>query len=109
GATLTRTVNDSTNGDSSRNAIWTYARTGTNPTWTTAVTDPLSNQTIINLQGIYETQRVVKQGTTTTLAQTQTCYNGAAFPCNSTAVTLPITRITTKSQVFDSAGSTSRM
>jgi antirestriction protein ArdC len=52
------------------------------------------NTTVIQFQGIYETQRKTYQGTTSgTLLQTiNTCYNGAAPPCTSSAVSLPITQ-----------------
>jgi RHS repeat-associated protein len=86
-ATLTRTTPDGT---------WTYARVpGTGAASTTTITDPQGNQTIIQFQGIYETQRQVYQGSSTagTLLQTvNTCYNGSASPCTGTAVSLPITQ-----------------
>lgn len=73
---------------------WTYTRTqGSGAISTTVVTDPQGNQTVIQFQGIYETQRKSYQGnsSTGTLLQTiNTCYNGAAVPCTGTAVTLPI-------------------
>jgi len=74
---------------------WTYARSGSGSAWTTTITDPQGNQTVLNFQGTYETQRQVYQGPTTgTLLKTvYTCYNGAAYPCNSTAITPPITQI----------------
>jgi RHS repeat-associated protein len=86
-ATLTRTTPDGT---------WIYAQVkGTGAASTTTTTDPStsSNQTIIQFQGTYETQRQVYQGSTsgTLLMTTNTCYNLSAFPCNSTAVTSPIT------------------
>ncbi len=85
-ATLTRTTPDGT---------WKYAQVkGTAPASTTTVTDPQSNVTTIQFQGIYETQRVVNQGSTTALKTTNTCYNGATSPCTGTAITLPITQRT---------------
>jgi len=83
--------------DTGSTAYWNYARTpGTGGASTTTITDPTSsaNQTVIQFYGIYETQRQVYQGSTsgTLLATTNTCYNGAASPCNSTAVYLPITQ-----------------
>src|ERR1700735_4287945 len=86
-ATLTRATPDGT---------WTYAHTESGTAWTTAITDPQSNKTTINFQGIYETERQVNQGASTLLKTTYTCYNGNTTPstCNSTAVTLPITRRT---------------
>jgi YD repeat-containing protein len=85
-ATLTRTTPD---------GVWTYAHTESGTAWTTTITDPAGNQTAMNFQGIYETQRQVKQGSTTVLETLNTCYNGAASPCNGTAITLPITQIST--------------
>lgn len=83
-ATLTRTTPDGT---------WTYAHSESGTAWTTTVTDPKGNQTVLNFQGIYETQRRVYQGGTLLLT-TNTCYNGATSPCNGTAITLPITNRT---------------
>jgi len=94
-ATLTRTTPDGT---------WTYARTLVSGTqWQTIVTDPstAANQTAIQFQGIYETQRKIYQGSTSgTLFQTtNTCYNAATSPCTATAITLPITQKTTLATV----------
>lgn len=84
-ATLTRATPDGT---------WTYAHTESGTAWTTTITDPQSNKTTINFQGIYETERQVNQGASTLLKITYTCYNGNVTPstCNSTAVSLPITQ-----------------
>jgi hypothetical protein len=91
-AGLTRTTPDGT---------WTYARTaGTGAAYTTTVTapklpyDPTNNQTVVQFQGIFETQRQSYQGSAAsgTLLQTiNTCYNAAVSPCTATAITLPIT------------------
>lgn len=94
-ATLTRTTPDGT---------WTYAQVkGTGAASTTTITDPQGNVTQIQFQGIYETQRVAYQGSTsgTLLRTVNTCYNGAASPCTATVITLPITQIT----VLDQYGS----
>jgi RHS repeat-associated protein len=78
---------------------WSYARTpGSGAAYTTTITDPstpTANQTVIQFQGIYETQRQVYQGSTsgTLLKTTNTCYNGSSSPCAGTAVVLPITQI----------------
>jgi hypothetical protein len=85
-ATLTRTTPDGT---------WTYAQVkGTGAAYTTTVTDPQGNATLLQFQGIYETQGKVYQGSTsgTLIATTNTCYNGSTSPCNDTAITLPITQ-----------------
>jgi RHS repeat-associated protein len=84
GATITRTTPDGT---------WTYAQVkGTGTASTTTVTDPQGNQTVIQFQGIYETQRQVYQGTTsgTLLKTVNTCYNASSSPCTGTAITPPI-------------------
>ena len=76
---------------------WTYTRSGSDPNWGTTMTDPQANQTVMNFQGFYETERQVykgSSGTGTLLDAVYTCYNGAAFPCNTTAITLPLTQIT---------------
>jgi YD repeat-containing protein len=95
-AGLTRATPDGT---------WTYARTA----GTTTITDPTTptgNQTVIQFQSIYETQRQVYQGSSasgTLLETIQTCYNGSATPCTGTAVGLPITQRTVTIQ-FPSSG-----
>ncbi len=95
-AGLTRSTPDGT---------WTYARSlGTPPASTTTVTDPQSNQAVINFQGIYETERLRYQGSTsgTLLKFVVTCYNGnlGSGNCNAVPVTVPIAQRT----VFSSVG-----
>lgn len=88
-ATLTRTTPD---------GIWTYAQVkGTGAASTTTITDPTTpagNQSVLQFQGIYETERQVYQGSTSgTLLRTDTtCYNGNTSSCNTTAIALPITQ-----------------
>jgi RHS repeat-associated protein len=86
-ATLTRTTPDGT---------WKYAHSESGTAWTTTVTDPQTNQTVLNFQGIYETERQVYEGSTsgTLLKTVFTCYNGntTTSTCDSTAITLPITQ-----------------
>jgi RHS repeat-associated protein len=86
-ASLTRTTPDGT---------WTYAHSESGTAWTTTFTDPQTNQTVLNFQGIYETERQVYQGSTsgTLLKTVFTCYNGntTTSTCDSTAITLPITQ-----------------
>jgi RHS repeat-associated protein len=83
-AALTRTTPDGT---------WTYSRVlGTAAASTTTVLDPQNDETVLNFQGIYETERQIHQGTSSLLKTITTCYNGATTPCNSTAITLPISQ-----------------
>jgi RHS repeat-associated protein len=85
-AGLTRTTPDGT---------WTYSRTlGTVPATSTTMQDPQGNQTVLQFQGLYETERQVYQGSATLLRTTYTCYNGnvTTSTCNSTAIALPITQ-----------------
>jgi RHS repeat-associated protein len=91
-ATLTRATPDGT---------WTYAQVkGTGAASTTTVSAPqlpydsAANQTVIQFQGIYETQRKIYQGSSagTLLSTINTCYNGATMPCTTTAVARPITQ-----------------
>jgi RHS repeat-associated protein len=85
-ATVTRTTPDGT---------WIYAQVkGSGAASTTTITDPLNNQTVIQFQGIYETQRQVYQGSTsgTLLKTINTCYNGNTTNCTTTGVGLPITQ-----------------
>jgi RHS repeat-associated protein len=73
---------------------WTYAHSETGTAWTTTITDPQSNKTVLNFQGTYQTERQVYQGASTLLKTVTTCYNGNTSSCNSTAITLPITQRT---------------
>jgi len=109
-ASLTRTVNPG--------GEWQYTRSGSGTTWSTTISDPSSptNQTVVNFQSptpvagsptsFYETERQIYQGSTSgTLLETiYTCYNGAASPCNSTAVTQPFTQRTVVTQWPGSSG-----
>ena len=86
---------------------WTYARSGTIPTSSvTTITDPASNVTTVDFSGdyagdYYETERTVKQGSSTTLAIVDTCYNGAAVPCVGTgSISLPIKQRTVQTTVY---------
>jgi RHS repeat-associated protein len=92
-ATLTRTVYD----NEGNSAAWSYAHTENGSAWTTTLTDPQSNQTTFNFQAVglgngvyaYETERQVAG-----LKTVYTCYNGATYNCNTTAISLLITRRT---------------
>lgn len=97
-AGLTRVMPDGT---------WTYSRSGSVPAWQTTMVDPKGNQTVLNFQGIYETQRLVYQGTSTLLETVQTCYNGSAVPCTSTPVSMPITERAVVTQLPNSSGTVS--
>jgi RHS repeat-associated protein len=102
-ATLARTTPDGT---------WSYAQTkGTGAASATLITapklsyDPAANQSILQFQGIYQTQFDAYQGSAPTftsvpiaettlqtanlLQEAQTCYTSTS-PCTGTAVTLPI-------------------
>lgn len=74
---------------------WIYIQSkGTAAASTTTVSDPAANQTVLQFQGIYETQRQTYQGSSTSgtlLTTTNTCYNASASPCTATAITLPMT------------------
>jgi YD repeat-containing protein len=87
--------------------VWMYTHTESGSAWSTTVTDPQGNQTVVNFQGIYETQRQVNQlvnGTQVLLSTLVTCYNGNMTNCNNTTITLPITRRTMWQQLPNSAG-----
>lgn len=88
---------------------WTYARSGSGSAWTTTITDPTSsaNQTVINFQEatatqlFYETERQIYKGSFssgTLLKTIFTCYNGSASPCNSAAISLPLSQRTSTLQ-----------
>ncbi len=85
-ATLSRQTPDGT---------WTYAQVkNSGAASTTTLTDPQGNQTVIQFQSIYETQREAYQGSAggTLLQSINTCYNGASSPCTGTAISLPVTQ-----------------
>lgn len=95
-ATLSRTTPD---------GVWSYSQLkGTAAASTTTITDPQNNQTSIQFQGIYETERQIYQGLTSgTLLQTiNTCYNTSSPPCTGSGVTLPITTRTVVNQLGSS-------
>ena len=112
-STLTRTLSDG----ASWNATWTYARTlGTGTASATLVMAPklpydsAANQSILQFQGIYETQSDVYQGAAPTFTsvpisestlqssnlvqEVQTCYNTGTTLCTGTAVAMPISKQT---------------
>src|SRR5208337_520529 len=89
-ATLTREVNDNNGNDST----WSYAHTENGTAWTTTITDPQSNQTVMNFQTIYETERQLAS-----LETIYTCYNGTAFPCNTASVTPGFTQRTVTTSI----------
>ncbi|HLY61017.1 MAG TPA: RHS repeat-associated core domain-containing protein [Terriglobia bacterium] len=93
---LTRTVYP----DGVTPQAWTYTRTF-GSTASTTIQDPQGNQTVIDFQGIYETERKLYQGSTsgTLLATVDTCYNGATIPCTGTAIGLPISNSTTQTTI----------
>lgn len=78
--------------------FWNYTRTaGSGAAYTTTITDPstAANQTVIQFQGIYETQRQVYQGAASPsnlLQTTTTCYNGNTTNCATTAISGKITQ-----------------
>ena len=84
-ATLTRSTPDGT---------WSYAHTETGSAWTTTIMDPQGNKTVDDFQGIYLTEQMVYQGTATLLDDDVTCYNTTTTNCDTTAITLPITKRT---------------
>jgi RHS repeat-associated protein len=92
-----------------------YSRSGSGAAWTTTIQDatPVTrNQTVINFQTVsspalfLETHRSINQGISTELVHTDTCYNGSAPPCITTAVSLPFTEISNYVTPF--SGSQSR-
>jgi len=122
-AGLTRVLSPATSCASG--GCWQYTRalvTGTigpGSTWTTTITDPPGNQTVVNLAedsnttaptyNFIETQRRVYQGTSssgTLLSTAINCYNGTTPPttCATTTVGTPITRTTQYRYLPDSSG-----
>jgi YD repeat-containing protein len=87
---LTRTTPD---------GVWTYTRTiGTGAASTTTITDPQTDVTKVQFQGIYETERQVENGPSSLVQTITTCYNGNNSNCPATAITLPILRRTVFTQ-----------
>ncbi len=88
-ATLTRATPDGS---------WTYAHSESGTSWNTLVTDPLSNQTNMTFNTIYETSRQVNSGASTLQATVNTCYNGAFS--GSTCTAAPNLPAVTEKTVF---------
>jgi len=102
-ATLTRVLSPATS--CSSGGCWQYSRAlvsgtpGPGSTWTTNVTDPNGNQTVMNFAedigtanpnyNFYETQRQVYQGTNSLLMTVLKCYNGHFTSCDTAPVGLP--------------------
>jgi YD repeat-containing protein len=99
---------------------WTYGRSGSGSTWTTTVTNPSPDNSVttINFEkdsatsayptnNFYETQRTVKQGGTTLLATTITCYNANNTPasCYNTPVKSPISEVAVFRYLPNASGS----
>ncbi|HKV79530.1 MAG TPA: RHS repeat-associated core domain-containing protein [Candidatus Sulfotelmatobacter sp.] len=87
-ATLTRTTPDGT---------WNYDHSESGNAWTTTATDPQSNHTVLNFQGIYETERQVYEGSISPanlLTTVVSCYNGHTSNCNTAFFELPISQRT---------------
>ncbi len=92
-ATLTRNTPDT------GSANWTYIHTESGTQWATTVTDPQGNQSLLNFQSLYLTERQVYEGSSssgTLLKTVLNCYNastptGSPATCNAATITLPIT------------------
>jgi hypothetical protein len=82
---------------------WEYRRSGSNPNWTTTVTDPLGNVTTYNM---YQVTTTTTNGSATQSTYTYyernhggsgetvlTCYNAVYSGCTTSALTLPISQI----------------
>jgi RHS repeat-associated protein len=70
-----------------------YSRAiGTGAASTTTLVDPASNSTVMQFQGVYETERKTYQGSSTLLQTIDTCYNGSVSPCTGTAITAQVTQ-----------------
>jgi RHS repeat-associated protein len=93
---------------------WTYTRSGSAPSWTTTLLDPASNQTVIDFSedstgDYYETERTVQQGSGSTLAVIDTCYNTATtVPCVGSSVSPPITKRNVQTTLYGAAGNLAR-
>jgi RHS repeat-associated protein len=97
--------------DTGASAYWNYSRTQeTGAASITSITDPTAqaNQTLVQFQGLYETQRNIYQGaapafstfpipettlqTAGLLKEVQICYNTNTTNCTSTAIAASITQ-----------------
>jgi len=110
GGTITYTYIGGTNGitcaDGSASGVtrvltpggtWLYSRAQVSGAeWTTTVTDPNLDQKVLTFQGLYQTESQMYQGSVgpNALETIITCYNSNLSSCNTTPVTLPITRQT---------------
>ncbi|HWR14122.1 MAG TPA: RHS repeat-associated core domain-containing protein [Terriglobales bacterium] len=100
---------------------WTYQRNLVSGTkWLTTVTDPASNQTLVNFQKVaasegstyLETKRVVYSGYSTAnpavvLQTNETCYNNSTPDCTATMVSLPVSSVSSFTRLPNSTGKTS--
>ena len=109
-AGLTRTVNPG--------GAWTYTRSGSDPSWSTYLTDPQGAQTVYQFQkdtnssNYYETKRRIYQTTSGPLLQTiVTCYDGttAMSNCPTATVSSPILRKRVYPQLPDTSGRVSEV
>jgi RHS repeat-associated protein len=82
---------------------WQYSRSGSNPNWTTSVTDPLGTVATYNL---YELTSTTTNGTTSLSTYTYyernrtvgpetilTCYNAVYSGCTTATLSLPISQV----------------
>ena len=111
GSTLRLTkVTPDTGGNS-----WQYTRTQAGANWQTLVQDPVGNQTLATFNGIYELQRKVYTGSTTSgtlLATIDTCYDGATPDASGTCLTTipvpPFTQVDNYKRLPSLTGANSR-
>jgi RHS repeat-associated protein len=113
--------------DTGSSAYWNYSRTlETGAASVTKVTDPTTqaNQTLIQFQGLYETQRDAYSGSAPSfstfpipestlqasnlLKEIQSCYNVHTSNCTSTAITAPITQRNITTQFPGASNKTSQ-
>jgi RHS repeat-associated protein len=79
-------------------AFWKYDRSGA----ITTITSPVGDQTLVNFSGIYERQRQIYSGTSTsgTLLTTQTtCHNTTTTNCPNAFVSPPIVKRSVTTQI----------
>lgn len=85
---------------------WVYTRSVSSDQSTVTVKEPSGDQFVVYSKAGQETERDIYQHLSTTAVRKSiyTCYNGAAYPCNSTTITQPVTTATVTTKEINAQG-----
>lgn len=89
---------------------WIYTRSISSDQSTVTVKEPTGDQFVVYSKAGQETERDIYQHLSTTAVRKSiyTCYNGAAYPCNSTTITPPVTTATVTTKEINSQATQSQ-